>query len=106
MRIAGFEQRLVVGLAVVGDQDVELRSRCSVSDAEQAGFLAEIAHEELAHAKALGRDAAHADQKCVGAGAAGEAGGLGVEKRPARGGAGRRFAARKRASSRSSGKLG
>ena len=63
-------------------------SRCRDQRVQQAGLLAVIAHEELAHAKAFRRDAADADQKRARAGAAGEAGGLGVEKRPL---GGRRF---------------
>ena len=40
---------------------------------EQAGFLAVIAHEELADVETFARDAADADQKRAGARAAGEA---------------------------------
>ena len=81
---AGFEQRLVVGFAVVGDQHVEGREVLGEAE-EQRGFLAVIAHEELAQAEAGGIDGADADQEGVGAAAAGEAGGFGVEERPAGG---------------------
>ena len=81
---ARFEQRLVVGFAVIGDEHVEVRQVLGEA-MEQRGFFAVIAHEELAQAEAGGIDRAHADQERVGAGAAGEAGGLGIEEGPAGG---------------------
>ncbi len=81
MQVAGFEQGLIVGLAVVGDQDVELREILGQA-AEQGGFLAVIAHEELAQAESGGLDTADSDQESIGAGASGEAGGFGIEEGP------------------------
>ncbi len=50
--------------------------------AQLAGLFAEIAHEELPHAKSLRRDAAHADQERISARAASESGGFGIEEAP------------------------
>lgn len=82
--VAGFEERLVVSLAIVGDEDVEL-GEVAGQGSEEAGFFAEFAHEELADAEAIGGDAADSDEEGVGAGASGESGGFGVEEGPAGG---------------------
>ncbi len=92
---AGFEQRLIVRLAVVGDQDIELREVLGET-VEERGLLAVIAHEELAQAEAGRVDRADADEERVSTGTAREAGGFGVEKRPACGGCARDFTAGER----------
>ncbi len=63
---------------------------------QQRGFVAIIAHEELAQPEAGGLDGADADQESAGARSAGQAGGFGIEEGPARGRAQRNGAARKR----------
>ncbi len=79
--VAGFKQRLIEGAPVVGDEHAKgFQVLCQAG--EQAGLLAVIAHQKLPHTKAIRRDAAHAHQKRAGAGAAGQAGGFGIEKRP------------------------
>ena len=82
--VAGFEQRLVVGSAVVGNQDVEA-GEMRGQGVQHGSFLRVIPHEELADTEAFVIDAAETDQKRVGAGTARKTGGLGVEKRPAGG---------------------
>ena len=99
---ARFEQRLVVGLAVVGDEHVELREVLG-QPPEQRRLLAVIAHEELAQAKARRLDGADPDEERVGAGAARQAGGFGVEKGPLEWDATRAMAPSESESSRSSG---
>ena len=82
--VAGLQQRNIVGLAVVGDEHVpplqELGKR-----REHGGLFVVVAHEEEAHAKAAVLDGPHADKKRASAGTAGQPGGFGVEKSPARG---------------------
>jgi hypothetical protein len=78
---ARFEQRLIEGAAVVSDQHFELLQMLG-ERAQLAGLFAEVAHEKLAHAKTLRRDAAHADQKRVGARASRQAGGFGIQEAP------------------------
>lgn len=80
--IASLEQRLVVALAVVSDQDIEA-AQVLLERGKLAAFLDVLAHEELADAKSFRRDAAHPDQKRVGAAPAREPGCLGIEKSPA-----------------------
>ena len=93
--VARFEQRLVERLAIVSHQHVELRQVFG-QPPQQRGFVAVIAHEELAQPEAGGLDGADADQESAGAGAAGQAGSLGIEEGPPRGGALWNRAARKR----------
>ena len=46
--VAGLEQRLIVGLAVVGDQNIEgLQIRRQTL--QEAGLFTELAHEKLAY---------------------------------------------------------
>ena len=80
--ISGFEQRLIIGFAVIGHQHVEL-GKMRRKAVQHASLFAEITHEELAQTEALSGDATHANQKRVRAGATGETSGFGVEKRPA-----------------------
>ena len=93
---ARFEQRLVVGFAVVGDQHIEPLQVLGEPPQER-GLLAVIAHEKLAQPEARGFYGTDADQECVGARAAGQARGFGVEKRPPRWGRAAGGAARERA---------
>ena len=75
---ARLEQRQVEAGPVVRDEAVELPERL-LEHGEQRGLLVEIAHEELAHLELVAVEEADADQERVGAGAAREPGGLGVE---------------------------
>src|SRR3954454_16443460 len=79
----GFEQRLVVRFSVVGDQGVELRQMAG-EPVQQACLLAQIAHEKLAQAETLRRDASNADQKRVGPRTTCKSRGLCIKKRPTR----------------------
>src|SRR5215813_4825963 len=79
-----FEERLVEGFAVVGDQDIKL-AQVLGQPPEHGGFLAIIAHEELPQPESGGLDRSDSDQERASAGSACEAGGFGVEKRPAEG---------------------
>ncbi len=79
--IARFDQRLIESPAVVRDQNSK-RFQMPRQRVQLAGLFAALAHEKLAHAKALARDAPHAREECIGPGAAGEAGGLGIQKGP------------------------
>ena len=81
---AGLQQRLVVGLAVVSDEHVELRQVLG-QPPEQGSLFAVIAHEELAQAETGWLDGADADQESVGSGAARQARGLGIQEGPPRG---------------------
>ena len=69
MRIARFEQRLVEGLAVVGNEDVEALQVFGQS-VQLRSLLAIVAHEELPDAETVRFDAAAADEERIGAGAA------------------------------------
>ncbi len=79
--IARFEQRLIVGAAVVGDQHAK-RRQVARKRVQKAGLFAVIAHEKLADMETFMRDSAHAHQERAGACAAGQACRLSVEKRP------------------------
>ncbi len=57
-------------------------ARYSARRREQGSLFAVVAHEELAQAEARRLDGAHADQERVGARAARQTGGFGVEKGP------------------------
>src|ERR1700726_3905502 len=81
---AGFEQWLIIGAAIVGDQHLEL-FQVLVKSAELAGLFAKFTHEKLADAKSLRREAAHSDQKRVRSGASRQTSCLGVEEAPLRG---------------------
>src|SRR4029450_4905134 len=75
---ARLQQREIEAAAVVRHEAVELpehRLQC----AQERRLLVEVAHEELPHLEVLTIEEAHADQEGVGAGAARQAGGLGVE---------------------------
>ncbi len=63
--VARFEQRLIEGAAVVSDHHAKLRQMRG-DRVQRAGLFAIVAHEKLAHAKSLRRDAAHPDQKRAG----------------------------------------
>src|SRR5580700_8089937 len=78
---AGLEQRLIVGLAIVSDQHIELRQVLG-EPAQQRSFLAMVAHEKLPQPETGRLDAAHADQKRVGPRAAGEPGSLRIQEGP------------------------
>ena len=79
--VPGFEQRPVKTLAVEGDHHRSLGE--PLRQIQQHGCLfAVIAHEELLHNEAVTLPPGHADQERIGAGAAGQAGRLGVEKEP------------------------
>ena len=76
------KQRLVVALAVVRNQHIKLL-QVLVERVHEAGFLGEVAHEELPDTKSIVRDPAHPDQKRVSAGAGCQSGGFGIQERPA-----------------------
>jgi hypothetical protein len=77
--VAGFEQRLVESLAVVGHEHVE-GVEVFGEAVERGGLVGEVAEEELADVQALGRNAADASDEGDRAGAAGESAGFGVEE--------------------------
>ena len=79
--IARLEQRLIVGAPVITDQHAK-RRKMARQRIEQARLFSVVAHEELAHSKTFGCDAADAHQKSAGAGAACEPRGFGIEKGP------------------------
>ena len=79
--IARFQQRLIEGPAVVGDQHFEL-FQMLVERAQLAGLFREIAHEELPDAETVLRDTSHADQKRIGAGTSRQAGCFGIQETP------------------------
>ena len=81
---ARFQQRLVVGFAVIRHQHIELRQVLGQA-IQLRGFFAIVAHEKLAQAETRRLDRPDADQERVRPGAAGEAGGLGIEKGPSGG---------------------
>jgi len=76
-----FEQRPIEGFAVEGDQDGALGNACGEFFKERV-FLVYIAEKELFDVQATGVPPGEADEEGVGAGAAGEAGGFGVEEKP------------------------
>src|SRR4029077_8418307 len=78
---AALEQRPVKRLAAAGDQDGAIRDTSS-QFMEQRIFLGKITKKQLLDLQAAGIPPGQADQKSVGAGAAGEAGGFGVEEEP------------------------
>ncbi len=76
-----FQQRPVEGFAIEGDQHRALGQMCC--DFVQYGVLfAKIAHEELLDLQSAGVPPGQSDQKRIGARAAREAGGFGVEEKP------------------------
>src|SRR5258706_1487227 len=79
--IQRLEQRMIESTAVIRDQHAKLR-QMPCERIELAGLLAVVAHEKLTHTKAFRCDAADADEKRAGAGAARKACGFGVEKSP------------------------
>ena len=84
---ARIEQRRVVTLAVVGDQHFVVGEKVG-ERVQHRGLFVVVAHEEHPHAETVGLDGSDADQEGAGAGSAGEAGRLRVEKCPAAGVAG------------------
>src|SRR5450755_180932 len=75
------EQRLIESPAIVRNHHVEL-FEVLVQRAQQAGFFAKIAHEELPDAETVLRDAAHADQERISARPTRQASGFGVKETP------------------------
>jgi len=73
------EQRHVESLAVERDQGRARLEECTYRR-EQSGLLRRIAHEELSQAKRLAVEAPDANQERVGACAAGQPRGLGVQE--------------------------
>src|SRR5262249_22498309 len=88
---ACLEQRQVEARAVVGDDAVHVAQE-RIEGGGERGPVAGVSNEVLPPLEAALGEEAHAHEEGVGPGAAGEAGGLGVEIEEAR--ARRRFAAR------------
>src|SRR5579864_4786656 len=78
---ARFQQRLIVGAAIVGNQHFEL-FQVLMKSTQLTSLLPELAHEKLPDAKALRRDAAHSDQKSVCSRASRQACSFRIEKTP------------------------
>ncbi len=76
-----FQERPIEGFAVESDEDRTFGD-ASGKLLEERIFLVEIAKEELFDLEAAGVPPGEADEECVSAGAAGEAGGLGVQEEP------------------------
>lgn len=76
-----FEQRPIEGLAVEGDENGALR-KTRGEFVKNRVLFGEVAHEELFDLQAAGIPPCQADEKGVGSGASGEAGGFGVEEEP------------------------
>lgn len=61
---ARFEQRLVVALTVVSDEDIKI-PQVFFEAGQRTPFLVVVAHEKLAHSKAIRRDSPDPHQKSV-----------------------------------------
>ena len=81
---AGTQERQIERPAVVGDGPV-VRGEELGKGGHHGLFLGQVAHEVLADGEVGSIDVADSHKKCVGAGAAGEAGGFGVDEQGAGG---------------------
>lgn len=79
-----FKQRPVEGFSVEGDENGTFGD-AGGQFVKQGMLLGKVTHEELFDLKAASIPPGETHEKSIGAGAAGEAGGFGVEKQPLRG---------------------
>jgi len=80
---AAFEERPIERFSVEGDENGTLGD-AGGQFVQQRVFVGEIAHEKLFDLKTAGVPPAETHQESIGAGAAGEAGGFGIEEEPLR----------------------
>src|SRR5262245_38063841 len=78
---ACFQERLIVRLTVVSDEDIEVRQVLG-QPVQQRRLFSVIPHEELAQAESLTVYRSNANQEGISARASSQPRGFGVEERP------------------------